>query len=243
MGGAWKVAYADLVTGLFALFMCLWLTSVDQEVMSEISEYFKNPNTETVQASPGTIDILNANVAASRRASFSKPALVPKRLIRKTTENIEKSYVQSPEFQENENMHVEVIDEGVKLNLFGTSQRPFFNNLDDGLSEYGNVIVNSLGSLLSRKYDKRGQALAPMEIEIEGFAPERNDGKAWDKYPRDPWTASMDQAIMIRNQLLQNGVRTNYIKKIVGYGDKHRVPSDATNKIDQSVSIIIRNKK
>ena len=50
MGGAWKVAYADLVTGLFALFMCLWLTSVDEEVMAEISEYFKNPNTETVQA-------------------------------------------------------------------------------------------------------------------------------------------------------------------------------------------------
>ena len=175
MGGAWKVAYADLVTGLFALFMCLWLTSVDEEVMSEISDYFKNPNTETVQASPGTIDIKNANVAASRRASFSKPAIVPKRLIRKTTENIEKSYVQSPEFQENENMHVEVIDEGVKLNLFGTSQRPFFNDLDDGLSEYGNVIVNSLGSLLSRKYDKRGQALAPMEIEIEGFAPEKNE--------------------------------------------------------------------
>jgi len=236
MGGAWKVAYADLVTGLFALFMCLWLTSVDEEVMEEISDYFKNPNTETVQASPGTIDVLNANLAASRRASFSKPALVPKRLIRKTTENIEKSYVQSPEFQENENMHVEVIDEGVKLNLFGTSQRPFFNDLDKGLSEYGNVIVNSLGSVLSRKYDKRGQALAPMEIEIEGFAPERNDGE-------DPWTASMDQAIMIRDQLLQNGVRTNYIKKIVGYGDKHRVPSDATNEIDQSVSIIIRNKK
>ena len=82
-----------------------------------------------------------------------------------------------------------------------------------------------------------------LDSEIEGFAPEKNDGKAWDKYPRDPWTASMDQAIMIRDQLLQNGVRTNYIKKIVGYGDKHRVPSDATNKIDQSVSIIIRNKK
>ena len=48
---------------------------------------------------------------------------------------------------------------------------------------------------------------------------------------------------MIRDQLLQNGVRTDYIKKIVGYGDKHKVPSDATNKIDQSVSIIIRNKK
>ena len=236
MGGAWKVAYADLVTGLFALFLCLWITSVDEEVMDEISQYFKNPSTETVQSSPGTIDVRNATVASSRRPSFAKPALMPKRLIRQTTDDIEKSYVQSPEFQENENMHVEIIDEGVKLNLFGTSQRPFFNDLDEGLSEYGNVVVKSLGTWLSQKYDKRGDPLGPMEIEIEGFAPKNDDGK-------NPWTASMEQAIMIRDQLLQNGVRTNYIKKIVGYGDKHRVPSDATNEIDQSVSIIIRNKK
>ena len=237
MGGAWKVAYADLVTGLFALFMCLWLTSVDEEVMEEISEYFKNPNTETVQASPGTIDIKNANVAASRRASFSKPAIVPKRLIRKTTENIEKSYVQSPEFQDNENMHVEVIDEGVKLSLFGTSQRPIFDGSNGGLSEYGNIVVNSLGTWLSRKHDMRGKPIEPMEIEIEGFAPEDSN--------EDHWTASMNQAMLIRKKLRDNGVPENFIKKVVAYGDKRKPPTtgNPANEDDQSVSIIIRNKK
>ena len=100
------MAYADLVTGLFALFMCLWLTSVDEEAMSEISKYFKTPNTVMKQAAPGLIDVKNANVASSRKAQFSKPALTPRNLVRKTTEDIEKSFVQSPEFQENKNMHV-----------------------------------------------------------------------------------------------------------------------------------------
>ena len=104
MGGAWKVAYADLVTGLFALFMCLWLTSVDEDVMEEISKYFRNPNTVMKQATPGIIDTKNANVASSRKAMFSKPALIPKNLVRKTTEDIEKSFVQSSEFLENKNM-------------------------------------------------------------------------------------------------------------------------------------------
>ena len=161
MGGAWKVAYADLVTGLFALFMCLWLTSVDEEVMQEIAEHFRNPNIQTKQSSPGTIDIKNANVASSRRASFSKPAIVPKRLVRKTKEDIEKSFVQSPEFQENENMHVEVIDEGIKLSLFNSPKRNIFDNENgtDGLSEYGNVLIDSLGLWLSRKYDVQGLSL------------------------------------------------------------------------------------
>ena len=31
-GGAWKVAYADFVTAMMALFLCLWLTSQDQKI-------------------------------------------------------------------------------------------------------------------------------------------------------------------------------------------------------------------
>ena len=180
MGGAWKVAYADLVTGLFALFMCLWLTSVDEDVMEEIAEHFKNPNTQTKQSSPGTIDIKNANVASSRRASFSKPAIVPKRLVRKTKEDIEKSFVQSPEFQENENMHVEVIDEGIKLSLFNSPKRNIFEkNGPDGLSEYGNVLIDSLGVWLSRKYDVQGEKIGEMDTElfIEFFKAFTNETK------------------------------------------------------------------
>jgi chemotaxis protein MotB len=235
MGGAWKVAYADLVTGLFALFMCLWLTSVDEDVMQEIAEHFKNPNTRTTQASPGTIDIKNANVATSRRASFSKPAIVPKRLVRKTTEDIEKSFVQSPEFQENENMHVEVIDEGIKLSLFNSPKRSIFDNENgqDGLSEYGNVLIDSLGVWLSRKYDVQGEKIGEMDIEIEGHSKQTGT-----------WEESIRQANSIREKLTNNGVDENHVKKIVGYGNRHPLPPNdgAAEDINQRVSIIIRNK-
>ena len=235
MGGAWKVAYADLVTGLFALFMCLWLTSVDEDVMEEIAEHFKNPNTQTKQSSPGTIDIKNANVASSRRASFSKPAIVPKRLVRKTKEDIEKSFVQTPEFQENENMHVEVIDEGIKLSLFNSPKRNIFEkNRPGGLSEYGNVLIDSLGVWLSRKYDVQGKKIGKMDIEIEGHSKKTGT-----------FEESIQQAYSIREKLTKNGVDENYIKKIVGYGNRQPLlPNDgAAGDINQRVSIIIRNKK
>jgi chemotaxis protein MotB len=41
-GGAWKVAYADFVTAMMALFMVLWLlASTDQASRKEISNYFR----------------------------------------------------------------------------------------------------------------------------------------------------------------------------------------------------------
>jgi chemotaxis protein MotB len=41
-GGAWKVAYADFVTAMMALFMVLWLlASTDQQSRKEISNYFR----------------------------------------------------------------------------------------------------------------------------------------------------------------------------------------------------------
>ena len=41
-GGAWKVAYADFVTAMMALFMVMWLlASTDESSRKEISNYFR----------------------------------------------------------------------------------------------------------------------------------------------------------------------------------------------------------
>lgn len=46
-GGAWKVAYADFVTGMMAFFMVMWLiAAVSQEKRAAISEYFRNPSAQ-----------------------------------------------------------------------------------------------------------------------------------------------------------------------------------------------------
>jgi len=234
MGGAWKVAYADLVTGLFALFMVLWLTTVDEEAMSEIAKYFKNPNTVMKQATPGMIDTKNANVAKSRKAQFSSPALTPRNLVRKTTEDIEKSYVQSPEFQENKNMHIEVVDEGVKVSLFNTPQRDIFGEGEKDLSSYGEVVIDSLGTWLSREHDRFGEPLEDVEIEIEGHSATDTQG--------DGWAESIEQAVEIRKRLIEeNGVNAANIKRVVGYGPKKATQDKPQS--SKSVSIIIREKK
>ena len=42
-GGAWKVAYADFVTAMMALFIVLWLLNTSKQVQEAVGGYFKDP--------------------------------------------------------------------------------------------------------------------------------------------------------------------------------------------------------
>ena len=42
-GGAWKIAYADFVTAMMALFLVLWLTSQDEKIKEAVQRSFTNP--------------------------------------------------------------------------------------------------------------------------------------------------------------------------------------------------------
>src|SRR5690349_11630872 len=56
-GGAWKVAYADFVTALMALFIVLWIVNTSQDIREAVSGYFKDPRgygRETGTAKEGT---------------------------------------------------------------------------------------------------------------------------------------------------------------------------------------------
>jgi chemotaxis protein MotB len=63
-GGAWKVAYADFVTAMMALFMVMWLlASTDQQSRQEISRYFRT-------------GVLPEGDMAMKRAAQNKPSII-----------------------------------------------------------------------------------------------------------------------------------------------------------------------
>src|SRR5207244_12871642 len=42
-GGAWKVAYADFVTTMMALFIVLWITAQSDSAKQAVARYFRDP--------------------------------------------------------------------------------------------------------------------------------------------------------------------------------------------------------
>ena len=68
-GGAWKVAYADFVTAMMALFMVLWLlASTDQQSRKEISNYFRTGMVPQVELSTkgGGVDMHDGSLVRSK---------------------------------------------------------------------------------------------------------------------------------------------------------------------------------
>src|SRR3954449_9511612 len=64
-GGAWKVAYADFVTAMMALFIVLWLLNTSKQVQDAVGGYFKDPT--------GTSKKVGSNMLGAARI-FSSPA-------------------------------------------------------------------------------------------------------------------------------------------------------------------------
>ncbi len=59
--GAWKVAYADFVTAMMALFIVLWLMNTGEHTKKVIAGYFNDPmgkHTEINSDRAGTADAL-----------------------------------------------------------------------------------------------------------------------------------------------------------------------------------------
>ena len=57
-GGAWKVAYADFVTAMMALFIVLWIVGQSKSTKEAVSGYFKDPTNFSKGGSPGGLGSL-----------------------------------------------------------------------------------------------------------------------------------------------------------------------------------------
>src|ERR1700727_2263948 len=52
-GGAWKVAYADFVTAMMALFIVLWLLNSSTKIQQAVGGYFSDPTGSSKLAGSG----------------------------------------------------------------------------------------------------------------------------------------------------------------------------------------------
>lgn len=80
-GGAWKVAFADFMTAMMALFLVLWIMAQSQEVKSAVAYYFRHPTEyegkpdSLLRGNDGLMEIKNGRMdnRASLREGNSNP--------------------------------------------------------------------------------------------------------------------------------------------------------------------------
>ena len=233
-GGAWKVAYADFVTALFALFMVLWILGQDEEVKGTVSAHFRDPWQAITRKSTRVIQMRQDDVVSARESHFKADAPIEREHQRINDEEVIKTFMNNKELRENRNIQMKRVDEGVLINFFSKSDENLFKKSTEGdlaLSDYGRMALGSVGTLLARYNLNNGKG---SPIEITGHTPEGID---------DPWSMSARQSAVVFNEILNTGVEESQIVKIVGAGDTilldEEKPFDDKN---QRFEILIRTK-
>src|SRR5688572_7099722 len=90
-GGAWKVAYADFVTAMMALFLVLWLTSQDEKIKEAVERSFKNPFASVTKDSTGIVPNKETQAVRNTSGNFDSASAIELNMLRKMAEDIVKT--------------------------------------------------------------------------------------------------------------------------------------------------------
>lgn len=216
-GGAWKVAYADFVTAMMALFIVLWLLNSSKQVQEAVGGYFKDPT--------GTAKKVGSNMAGAGENFTLTRDNMPK-----LKEQLQQAVRQMSDFEKLKS-HIEmtVTAEGLRIELSESASGTFFDSGSAKLNADGGALLVTLAQELGN---------LPNKLSIEGHT---------DSTPYAPsaaygnWELSADRANAARRVMQANGVRADQVMQVRGFADQRlRKPDAPLDPSNRRISLIVQ---
>jgi chemotaxis protein MotB len=216
-GGAWKVAYADFVTAMMALFIVLWLLNSSKEIQVAVGGYFKDPT--------GTSKKVGSNMQGAGENFVLTRDNIPK-----LKDQLQQAMRQMSDFEKLKS-HIEmtVTAEGLRIELSESASGTFFDS--------GSAKLKPDGAELLVKLAQEVGGL-PNKLSIEGhtdsqpYAPSATYGN---------WELSTDRANAARRVMQANGVRADQVMQVRGFADQRlRKPDAPLDPSNRRISLIVQ---
>jgi chemotaxis protein MotB len=216
-GGAWKVAYADFVTAMMALFIVLWLLSASEKVQKAVGGYFQDPTGKGRQTGTST-------------AGMGETLTLTKDQLQQIKDKLEQAMKQMPTFKDMQNqIKMTITAEGLRIDLLETKGGLFFANGDPRPTGPGGDLLKVLATELAK---------LPNKIVIEGHT----DSTPYGRADYSNWELSADRANAARRILTDSGLDPARISQVRGFADQRLLlKNDPTNPSNRRISIIVRN--
>jgi chemotaxis protein MotB len=216
-GGAWKVAYADFVTAMMALFIVLWLMNSSKQIQEAVGGYFKDPTGSAKQV-------------GSDMKGAGENFVVNKDNMKDLKEQLQKAIREVPKFNElQHHIDMTVTNEGLRIELTESASGVFFQSGSDKMSDDGADLVKLLAQELGK---------LPNKIAIEGHT---------DSKPYPPgahytnWELSADRANSTRRLMQDNGIGPEQITQVRGFADQRlRKPDAPLDPSNRRISLIVQ---
>src|SRR5580765_4014444 len=217
-GGAWKVAYADFVTAMMALFIVLWLLSSSEKVKKAVAGYFQDPTGSGKQM-------------GSAMAGAGESVVISKDDMQQLREKLEHAMKTVPMFQQmKNNVELTITNEGLRVELLENEKGMFFQSGSANPTENGKELLVRLAEEVGK---------LPNTILVEGHT----DAKPYSggaSYTN--WELSADRANGARRVMqISGGLRPDQVAQVRGFADQHlSTPKDPTNTSNRHISVIIQ---
>ena len=228
-GGAWKVAYADFVTAMMALFIVLWILGQSEEVKKAVASYFQDPSGFKIQSglnSGGTKGVIKLDID-TKIAQREKE----KKQFEEMKGKIMTELKQNPAFSDLLNqIEFTMVDEGLKIEMLESSNKVFFEIGSAKLNNEALGILEQIGNDLKN---------LPNKVVVEGHTDSRKYTGEIKNY--DNFDLSAERANAAKRALELGGVTESQVDEIRGYADKRlRNKEDPFNIVNRRISIILK---
>ena len=218
--GAWKVAYADFVTAMMALFIVLWMMNSSSKIRESVQRYFRDPKGYKLRTGTGA-------------GNLSESLALDHCTVRDLQKQIEAALRRMPEFQHvQKNLLFTATGEGLRIDLLETGEGVFF----DSGSATPTAASKDLLKILAEELVKM-----PNKIVIEGHTDSRPFRTATPTSGYSNWELAADRANATRRLLHADGLRVDQIVETRGFADQMPLnradPSDPRNR---RVSVVVK---
>ncbi len=205
-GGAWKVAYADFVTAMMALFIVLWIIAPepnDNKIVyeDEIDSAPPQPDQgaqggDNKEPGEKNLDKEGEGGAVQRKRDLQFIADELIKLNKVNTEDVTRP------------VDVQLVDETVKLTLYDRDNQPVFVRNGTQLTEWGQFVLKNL-AFVAVKHD--------MRLLLDAHTAKGQQLVMADPEQYGPWELSADRAAAARRRLIGYDLPSANVLRITGY--------------------------
>src|SRR5258706_2407516 len=218
--GAWKVAYADFVTSMMALFIVLWVVSAgDQELKAGVAQYFRDPG--VFDSARGLIPVKEQGEQAIARPGPDS--------LKRLKESLERDLRSLKEYAAIEGqISMRLTPEGLMIELIDTDKQAFFDRSSAELKP----ILRRVLEVIVERVKPLANAVA-----ISGHTDAR-------QYPDtgfySNWELSSARALNARRAMEEMQLPRERVEKVVGYADRFPLSADKPmDPANRRISILV----
>ena len=237
-GGAWKVAFADFMTAMMALFLVLWISAQDKKILIATSQYFKNPFNSPLDKSAGVMPFNNKTTSSTSSSDGAK-STSSKQIETVFLNTVAADFYKLLHLEENtaqRPIDIQVTSDGLRVTLFDRGKQPLFKKDSAEFTEWGLYSMQGLAWMIERHH---------FRVTIDGHTRQSAEEKTGNY---TEWELSADRANSARRSLVHYAVDSQAIERVTGYAgtktlDGLKPDEESNDRITLSLTLTAKTRK